>query len=350
MAEQEKQPEKEIQKEALLKEPAEGKEAAEYVHEDPKKLTIDLAEFNKNFTETKEKNSGFERQLKEWDSLSPENIIKMRRAGTNMESDEKNAIKKHTLLASSFMEIEKVKGQVSYRIDFKGNSVAENYIGAGDLLPPNVESIMVIDSNGNVVSKKASRSINRRSRIGYYDEETNDYVPIHSGFQIVVLSTRTGLQKTLDTKPSMDFIPDPVLARRQMREHLALFREEGTNTDRDDMQFGLDNKLPASASITLKPEEQKEGAKKEQVTTSELKKEGYKRLKKADPKVTREAVRCLKKGGPIGTTHYMEIDGVKYAFHREWHKHPASDRRPDGKPLPAALYKRHHGISVFEAA
>jgi len=318
--------------------------STEILHTAVEQQTKDLAEYNRAFLELKNnENNLFIKELIEMDDQSPDSIRRMRQGGVTAEENETDPNMKHVKLASAFLDMEKHKDQLSYSVNFKGNKTAENYVGAADVLPANVETIMVVNSKGDVVSDRAVRGINKSRRIGYYDAKTGEYVPVHTGYRIVVLESRTNIAA------------EPVMARRIMMENITLFNDkENINIDREDKHKGINQ-------LTTQPEtnEQSEHAQEYQSETTEVQREvldnkklrakGYKPLEKAHPKLTREAVRCLKKGGPIGTTHYMTINGKKYAFHREWHKHPPSDRRPDGSMLPPALYRKHHGISVYEA-
>lgn len=323
--------------------------ADETLHEQPDQHDKDLADFNKDFLEAKKKGAP---ALEEFSKLDKSgDFTSMRRGGVEQTDDQNDTLKKHSRLSSAFLEKEQAEGKKTYRVDFKENSTAERYVGAGDILPPNVEAIMVKDDNGNVVSARAVRNINARNRIGYYDTATGKYVSIHSGYSIIVLSTRTDTSRKLAQENEQSFRADTTLARRKLAEHVSLFQRP-QNTDSEDLQVGLDNKPPASATQEEiaknelpPPPEGVEPARKEVVTADRLKNMGYKRLTKATPKITREAVNCLKKGGDIGTTHFMEIDGKKYALRREMHKH-APNECP---PLPARLCAPHPGISVFAA-
>jgi len=344
------------------KKPEEPKGTPEMIHEGLDEHKNDLAEFVKVTSETKEKNPQFAKDMAKLSENSPANIALIRRGGLDKEKNEQNRLQKHARLSSAYLQPEKIDDKIAYTVDFKGNSLAERHVGAGDLLPANIESIMVMDSNSNIVSKNAVRSLNNKNRIGYYDKESGQYIAVHSGFRIVVLTTRTNSPKTPSKKPKTGkpaekpFIADPVLERRKISEDVALFNDDKVNTDSEDLHAGLDGK---AATSTTKAEAKKVGLpesavapsdiQREVISKKDLRQKGYKPLKKVTPAVTREAVKCLKKGGPIDTVHYITIGGVRYAFHREWHKHASSDRRRDGSRLPSRLYRKHHGISVYAA-
>ncbi len=323
----------------------------ETIHEQPDRNTTDLSEFNRSFLEKQQKREEDIARLKALDKDTPESVNQIRRGDTEQNENEQDTLQKHARLASAFLEKTDEKDKTSYTVNFGENRLADRHVGAGDILPANVEAIKVTDDNGNVVSERAVRGINNRNRIGYYDAATGAYIAIHTGHRITVLATRTDTSRKLAQEDEESFRADPALARRKLGEHVTLFSGQA-NTDPEDLQVGLDKTPPASATaqeITrheLPPSANPAGpAQREVVTTPSLQSMGYKRLSRVSPQVTREAVNCLKKGGDIGTTHFMEIDGVKYAFHREIHKHAPGDC----PPLPANLCGNHHGISVFAA-
>ncbi len=323
----------------------------ELLHENISSQQADLAEFRKEFLEAQKNNTDTINLFESLDNPTAENITKLRRANFELSDNEKDTLKKHTRLSSAFLEATKEQDKISFQVDFKENETAARYVGAGDLLPANVESIKVLDDYGNVVSSKAVRNINSKHRIGYYDSETGEYVPIHTGFKIIILSTRTDSSRSLSAENSASFQADPVLARRKMREHMGLFQNPQPNTTSEDLHIGLNKFTPASTTKkeieenNLPESESQKPAKREIINKTGLEKKGYKRQKRVSSKVTREAVKCLQKGGPLGTTFYAEINGERYAFHREEHIHPSSHC----PPLPQKLCGKHHGISVFKA-
>lgn len=321
------------------------------LHEDFESQKTDLANFRKEFFETQKNNAETINLFESLDNPTTKNITKLRRGGIELSENEKDTLKKHTRLSSAFLEATEDTDKISFRVNFKENETANRYVGAGDLLPANVESIKVLDDYGNVISAKAVRNINNRHRIGYYDAKTGEYVPIHTGFKIVILNTRTDSSRNLPTKNSASFQADPVLTRRKMREHIGLFENTQPNTTSEDLHIGLNKTTPVSATRkeikenNLPESKSKQPAKKEITSKPQLELQGYKIQKSVNPKVTRAAVKCLKKGGPLGTTFYAEINGKRYAFHREKHIHPSSHC----PPLPQRLCGYHHGISVYKA-
>lgn len=331
--------------------------APEAVHEQPDIHKTDLSEFNRDFLEKQQKREEDINRFAEFDkdtnTLPPDQkIAALRRGAIEPTEDEKDTLEKHARLASAFLEKTDEKDKISYTVNFGENRLADRYVGAGDILPANVEAIKVTDDNGNVVTERAIRGINNRNRIGYYDAATGAYIAIHTGHRITVLATRTDTSRKLAQENEASFRADPALARRKLGEHISLFSEKA-NTDPEDLQVGLSKTPPASATTEEiqkhklpEPAPKTSPAVQKKTTVSELTRQGYSRKGfKVTPKVTQEAVRCLKKGGDIGTTHFMEIDDKKYAFRIEMHKHPPNHC----PPLPARLCDNHHGISVFAA-
>lgn len=326
--------------------------APEAIHEQPEKNTTDLSEFHRAYLEKQQKREEDIAKLKKLDNNNPDSVIQLRRGDTEQNENEQDTLEKHTRLASAFLEKTDEKDKVSYTVNFGENRLADRHVGAGDILPANVEAIKVTDDNGNVVSERAVRNINNRNRIGYYDAATGAYIAIHTGHRITVLATRTDTSRKLAQENESSFRADPVLARRKLAEHITGYSPTA-NTDPEDLQVGLNKTPPASATaqeITKnklpQPAPGTSPAEKRTTTVPELTQQGYSRKGfKVTPQITQEAVRCLKKGGDIGTTHFMEIDGKKYAFRREMHKHPPNHC----PPLPANLCGNHHGISVFAA-
>lgn len=333
-----------------------ARKSPEEAQEQPSQNKADLSEFNRDFLEKQKKREEDINRFAELNNNQPESILALRRGAVEEAENETDTLEKHARLASAFLEKTDEKDRLSYTVNFNENQTAEKHVGAGDILPANVEAIKVtrLMDNGTteIVSARAVRGINSRNRIGYYDAKTDAYVPIHTGHRITVLATRTDTMRRPAQQNESGITADPVLARRKLSEQISLFGNQ-PNTDPEDLQVGLDKTPPTSATAEeiqkTKLPEPAQGtapAVREQTTASQLAQQGYSRKGfKVTPKITQEAVRCLKKGGPLGTTHFMEIDGKKYAFHREWHEHPPHHC----PPLPASLCGKHHGISVFAA-
>ena len=172
----------------------------------------------------------FLQQAAEWENHN--DIATIRQAGISKEQNEKDPLQKHALLSSAYME---KKGDGKYKIDFRGNNLAEYKVGAGDIFPPNIGTISV---NGTI----AVRTINPKTgRIGYYNKhdlehyKTYDYVPIFSGDIVEVIKA----------KP----YEDTVVQRRQLQENIALYQERGGTAvevqemDKKDVKNATKNRL-----------------------------------------------------------------------------------------------------------
>jgi hypothetical protein len=141
----------------------------------------------------------------------------LRKAGVSAEEDEKDFTAKNVMLAAAFLERAKETPQMRFKVDFKGNQLAEYKVGAGNLLPPNVSAIKIYNETGNVVCARAFRGIDPvTGRIGYFDEaafkETGryDYIPVFTGFEIEIL-------ETLETE-------NAIVQRRILSEHVGNYQ------------------------------------------------------------------------------------------------------------------------------
>jgi len=81
------------------------------------------------------------------------------------------------------MFLNRQRDSMTFVVDLKNKDKFENYVGAGDILPPTVTEILVIDKKGN--HRKGERKI-VNGRVGYYDP---GYIPIYSGYTITILKT-----------------------------------------------------------------------------------------------------------------------------------------------------------------
>ncbi len=79
---------------------------------------------------------------------------------------------------------ERMGNGFTFKVDLKGNDKFESYIGAGDILPPTVSKILVIDTKGQ--QRTGTRQV-MNGRVGYFDAQ--GYIPIFSGYTISVLET-----------------------------------------------------------------------------------------------------------------------------------------------------------------
>ncbi|MFO0780859.1 MAG: hypothetical protein U0519_03155 [Candidatus Gracilibacteria bacterium] len=79
---------------------------------------------------------------------------------------------------------EKMGNGLTFKVDLKGKDKFENYVGAGDILPPTVTKILVIDTKGQ--QRTGTRQI-QNGRVGYYDAQ--GYIPVFSGYTISIMET-----------------------------------------------------------------------------------------------------------------------------------------------------------------
>lgn len=88
---------------------------------------------------------------------------------------------RYSTLASAFLE--KQNGY-KFKVNLKGTSKFELYVGLGHMLPPSVQKVAVTDNEGHV--RVGYRDVGE-SKIGYYDER--GYIPVFSGYIVQVLET-----------------------------------------------------------------------------------------------------------------------------------------------------------------
>jgi hypothetical protein len=108
-------------------------------------------------------------------------------------------------------EVDEAQEGMEMKVDFHGNMQAERFVGAGNLLPMNVQALKIKDREGKerIGIRKAT------PRVGYYDE--NGYIPIFSGYTIQPLSKndfeqyRSEQIGKFNTQPSIS--DDPYSAR-----------------------------------------------------------------------------------------------------------------------------------------
>ncbi len=332
-----------------------------------------LWEFNRAVTGTRKKpDASYQEFRKKCADLNdadstPENIVKMRSAGLDTSKISADPIEKHRLLSSMFMRMESAdldalhmntvdkktldQAQLIYRIDFKGNSLAERFIGLGDLLPPHVERVMVLGPGGQILTNGATRKINQETkRTGYFDDISGHYIPVHSGYKVVVLDSIG--KEDISGKESI------TVQRRALMESHTLAKVEVQRKNTGELK-GFPGKsqshefyreeeeqrpIKTKSEAQPKPEEvtysTADNAKDESGETRRLK-----NLKGRIPKeVTQIADRILKQNNPLGTTQIFEVDGKRYAFRDETHCHAQTDRvRP-------SLKRPHHGVTAYEVA
>ncbi len=138
----------------------------------------------------------FLKKARQWDQGG--NMDEIRRAGITAAENEKDPNKKHELLSAIFLERDKkANTKMSFRVDFKGNDLAERKVGAGDLLPISAKAIRVQYADGRII-ERAIRTINPTTgRIGYYEaaalqQGIYQYVPVFTGTTVDVLESQPG--------------------------------------------------------------------------------------------------------------------------------------------------------------
>ncbi len=161
----------------------------------PGEIGADLKDYIESTEKVDQKaKDEFAKKAMDWEKS--ENIDEIRRAGVTAAENEKDPMKKHRMLSALFLERDKKPGaKMSFKVDFKGNDLAERKVGAGDLLPISAKAIRVQYADGRIV-ERAIRAINPSTgRIGYYDADALQqgayrYVPVFSGTTIDVLETQ----------------------------------------------------------------------------------------------------------------------------------------------------------------
>jgi soluble lytic murein transglycosylase-like protein len=177
-------------------------------------LLLDMREFtdrldrNEAVSETEWRK--FEQNLKQWEKTG--DVESIRKAGVKANENSADYLKRHGLLSKAFLSKTPEAG-LRFKVDFKGNELAEWKVGAGDMLPPNVLTINVYR---NGVSTSAIRGRNPQTgRIGYYEENAlkrkqYDYVAVHTGDEIEI----TGTEK----------VP-PMGTRRILAEQIGVYQQ-----------------------------------------------------------------------------------------------------------------------------
>jgi hypothetical protein len=287
------------------------------------------------------------------------NISQIRTAGQSQEENKNNPLKKHVLLSKEYLQTQQVEdngqAKISFTVDFKNNTMAENHVGMGDLLPTNVEAVKVIDDNGYTITNKAVRRINKNNRIGYYDYDSGAYIPIYTGFKVIILQTKK------DTKESEK--KDNTLELQKLKEEIALYQPQQDTkreVDQDDLQQSpaktawSQNRARRSKSAGPSsmrdetPESPPPGpisGSTFQTSRPELLGMGFMAVKgRVPPEVTAKAREILAKGHPIGTTTVIELPSGTWAFRDEIHQHPKTANVSEN------LKKPHHGVTAYQMA
>jgi len=324
------------------------------LHDSGQEHQADLSDFEQLMQREAPQKKEFDLKIQQWGTPSAQNILLMRQAGLDAETNKKDPQQKQAMLAARFLNQEPSQNSLgtqtsapkekSYKISFD-NETAENYLGLGHLLPSNVETVKVVDQNGWVISERAVRGINRTNRIGYYDEKTKAYVPVHSGYKVIVLQTRTAKKQP----------PDMVLARRDLMEEAVLFNppQPASGTDTGSPSSPSSDKPSTQSDLSSYHEDSQQSLGAAQPTGTpdmqnghydrgQLRQMGFGPPKRLPPEMVQKAHEILGQRQAIGTTTFITYSGKTYAFRDEVHQHRQDENVSD------ALKKPHHGISVFE--
>lgn len=192
---------------------------------DVKKNRDNMAKFLEGIEkQTPQEKQDFDKKLTEWYQKGDK--VSMRMAGVSEDENDplKNkdgSLQRHKKLSSAFVTWGGKDGKLGGKIDFKENETAENKVGLGDLLPPNVKGVNVEKKSGAKVY--CIRAQNPQTgRIGYYEAEALAkgqylYVAVHSGDSFEVT-------RTIDPN-------DPKAQRAFLREHLAVYKKGAMESD-----------------------------------------------------------------------------------------------------------------------
>jgi hypothetical protein len=355
-------------------------------HNKPDQIKNDLFDFNKQIeNRDKNKQEDFLKRLAEWDNqgATPENILAIRRGGTTKEQNTQNSLERHIQLSSAFTKQEKDPknpNQNTYSINFRGNDLAEKYVGLGDILPPHAERVIVYGLEGQIITGGAIRKIHPKTgRIGYYDEATGAYIAVHSGFRAGIVTGRT-------EAPKDSPVADPILQRRKAAEEVTVYQNQNKLpsdffTSEDD-QKGVPPPKPGTIFSALDysaiPGEPAPAARSPapaahptsgdtsspaagtappaapSIPESEQPAKPFNEynpisLKTIPAGIPQKATEILRKGNPIGTTTVFvyppppDPNGKTYIARDEVHCHAPTDKVHD------SLKKNHHGVTVYEA-
>ncbi len=168
-------------------------------HNKPEDQRHDLVDFIKQSEpDDPRKKEDFLAKARAWSEQG--NAHELRTAGLSSEENAADPVKKHALLSSAFLERDKTASNLRYTVNFHDIGLADRRLGAGHLLPPEVNAIRVYDAKGALIADRAERRVYKipgkngqpdRYKIGYYVGESK-YISIHSGYKIDVLETGLG--------------------------------------------------------------------------------------------------------------------------------------------------------------
>ncbi len=147
----------------------------------------DMRKFIDAFGERQSDKSKTENFAKWVDAQSePESL---RRAGMRSKGNRDNYLEKFIRLAAQYLVLDSSKsasGKMIFKVDFKGNELAEWKLGAGYMLPPTADAINVYDESGALLFSNAKRAI-VAGKVGYFSD--GKYAYVHTGYRIEVLKT-----------------------------------------------------------------------------------------------------------------------------------------------------------------
>ena len=174
-------------------------------HTRPEEIKKDLFNFNEKVEKrTENQNEDFLKQLSEMDKrgATPENIIGIRRGAAPNDPD---SLERHIRLSAAFTNAENnpaTPGQKTISINFRGNNLAENYVGLGDILPPHAERVKVYGLEGQIITGGAVRKINPQTG------------RVHTSFAMAAAATG----RLASTDPNLQNIPIRTAEGRRIRQ------------------------------------------------------------------------------------------------------------------------------------
>jgi hypothetical protein len=203
----------------------------------------------------------FEQNLLRWDKDGE--VESIRRAGVGAKDNEDDYLKRHELLSKSFLTKTPEPG-FRFKVDFKGNNLAEWKVGAGDLLPPNVLTINLY-RNGQVISGVRGRNP-ETGRIGYYEENAlkrrqYDYVAVHTGDEIEITGTET--------------VPPPG-TRRILAEQIGVYQQgaaSDSSSEGDEILYDAKTGRKYADKETALRERREQSLRQEKASIAELRTE-----------------------------------------------------------------------------
>lgn len=148
---------------------------------------------------------------------------------------------KYAVMAQIYLKVEGDFLVVSKELD---NTYKTKYgIGAGDLLPPSVTEIEVVDLNGN--KRRGARQI-KNDRVGYYDSN-GGYIPIFGGYKIRPLDfidEKSEPCKTATLQEKQNYLNN--------KEANDAFERAVTSTPREVLEYAGRNDFPISNLRSLR--------------------------------------------------------------------------------------------------